>query len=146
MARVAVGISQQVVLMLRFGFPELGQRCDLGDDLAWPQPGFVDVGYRVLGDATLFVVRVEDRRSIARPEVVALAIARGRVVQLEEELQDLPVADPGGIEDDLDRFRMGPVVAISRIGCLAARIADARRDDTVVATKELLHAPEAAAS
>jgi hypothetical protein len=29
---------------------------DVGDDLARPQPGGVDIGDRVLGDPTLFVV------------------------------------------------------------------------------------------
>ncbi len=82
--------------MLGFGFPEVSCWHDLSHDFAGPQPGFVDVGDRVLGNPTLLVARVEDRRSIARPDVVSLAIARGRIVNLEEELEDLPIADPAG--------------------------------------------------
>jgi hypothetical protein len=106
MARVAAGISHEVVLVLWFGFPEFACRHDFGHDLARPQPGCVDVGDRVVGNATLLVRRVEDRGSIARPDVVPLPIARRRIVNLEEELEDLPIADPVGIEDDLDGFRM----------------------------------------
>ena len=108
MAGVAAGILQQIVLMLGFGFPEVTCRHDLGHDLAGPQPGFVDIGDRVLGNPTLLVGGVEDRRSIARADVVSLAVARGRIVNLEEELEDLPIADPGRIEDDLDCFGMCP--------------------------------------
>ena len=72
--------------MLGFGFPELARRHDLGHDLAWPETGFVDVGNRVFRDPTLFVAGVEDRGSIARPDVIPLAIARGRIMNLEEEL------------------------------------------------------------
>jgi hypothetical protein len=65
-------------------------RHDLGDDLAGPEPGGLDVGDRVLGHETLLVVDVEDRRAIARTDVVSLAIHRRRVVDLEEELEQLP--------------------------------------------------------
>ena len=56
--------------MLGLGFPEIARRHDLGDDFAGPQPGLVDVGNRVLGNAPLFLGRVEDRRSIAGADVV----------------------------------------------------------------------------
>src|SRR6185312_5815209 len=101
MAGVAVRIALQVVLMLRLGFPEIPDRRDLGDDLARPEPGGLDVRDRVLGDALLLRTRIEDRRAVARAEVVALAVARRRVVNLEEELQQLPIARLRGIEDDL---------------------------------------------
>jgi hypothetical protein len=52
----------------------------------------------------LLVAGVEDRRPIAGPDVVALAIARAWVVNLEEELEDLPVADARRIKDYLDYF------------------------------------------
>src|SRR5687768_13280670 len=131
--------------MLRFGFPELAERHDLGHDFAGPKSGFVDIGDRVLGNPALLVARVEDRRSIARPDVVPLTISRARIVNLEKELEDLPIADPGRIEDHLDRFRVCSVIAIGRIGCVAARIADSRRENTVAPTEELLHAPETTA-
>jgi hypothetical protein len=60
-AGVAGWVSLQIVLVLRLGFPELARGRHLGDDLARPQAGCVDVGDGVLGDPLLFVVEVEDR-------------------------------------------------------------------------------------
>ena len=106
MTRVAVGVPQQIILVLGFSFPEVAGRGDLGHDFSRPQPGRVDIGDRVLGNATLLVTGVEDRRPVARPDIVPLAIARGRIVNLKEELEEFPIADPGRIENDLDCFRM----------------------------------------
>ena len=90
--------------MLGFGLPEVAGWNDFGNDLAGPQAGSIDVGDGVFGNPLLLVAGVEDRRSIAGPDVVALAIARARVVNLEEELENLPIADAGRIKDDLDCF------------------------------------------
>ena len=125
MAGVAVGISLEVILMLGLGLPEVSGGHHFGHDFAGPQAGFVYIGAGVLGNPALLVGGVEDRRSIARPDIVPLPIARARVVNLEEELQDLPVADPGRVKDDLDCFCMCSVVAIRRIGRVASRVADA---------------------
>ena len=45
-------------LGVRAGFPEIAGRDNFGDDFARPQSGRLDVGDRVLGDATLFVAGV----------------------------------------------------------------------------------------
>ena len=66
-------------------------------------------------------------------------------MNLEEEFQELPIADPRGIEDDLHGLRMPAMIAIGRIGCGAAGIADARGKHAVVAAKQILHAPETTA-
>jgi tRNA(Arg) A34 adenosine deaminase TadA len=66
-------------------------------------------------------------------------------VDLEEELQKLSVGDSGGIEDDLDRFGMGAVIALGRVGHIAARVANPRRHDAIITAHKVLHAPEAAA-
>src|SRR4051812_48144290 len=100
MAGVAAGIPLGIILMLGFGLPEVTRRNDFGHDLAWPQPGSIDVGDRVFGNPPLLIVGIEDRRSIAGADVVALAIARARVVDLEEEFEDPPKADAGGVEGD----------------------------------------------
>src|SRR4029453_4931229 len=86
---------------------------------------------------------VEDRRSVARPNVVALAIACARVVNLEEELEDLAIADTSRIKDDLDCFRVSRMIAIRRMGVAPAGIAGACRQNSVVAANKILHAPEA---
>ena len=49
-ARVAVRVALQVVLVLRLRLPERARRLHLGDDLARPQARRLDVGDRVLGD------------------------------------------------------------------------------------------------
>jgi hypothetical protein len=79
------------------------------------------------------------------PDIVALPVLRGRIVDLEEELQDLAVADDLGVEDDLDPLGMGAVVAVGRVGDVAAGIAHAGRDDAGLVADQLLHPPETAA-
>jgi hypothetical protein len=79
MAGVAIGISLEIILMLGFGLPEVACPNDFRNDLARPQACSIDVGDGVFGNPLLLVTGVEDRRSVARPDVVALAIARGRV-------------------------------------------------------------------
>ena len=74
MTGVAVRIVLEVVLMLRFGLPEIARGCNFGDDATGPKTRRLDVCDGVLGDATLLVVQVVDRRAIARPAVVALTI------------------------------------------------------------------------
>src|SRR4029077_16287153 len=110
-----------------------------------PQAGGVDVGDRVQGDPLLLVGGVEDRRAVARSPIVALAVERRGIVNLEEEFQQFTVSDLRRIEDDLDRFGMAVVIAIGRVGDVAAGVAAPRRDDSLVAPDEVLHAPEAAA-
>jgi hypothetical protein len=107
MAAVSLGIPQQVILVLGFRFPEVGGRSHFGHRLAWPQARGVDVGDRVFRSVLLLVAGVEDRRAIAGADVVTLAIARARVVDLEEELEDLAIADAGRVKDDLDGVRAG---------------------------------------
>src|SRR4051794_40159035 len=131
--------------MLGLGLPERPGRLDLGDDLAGPQLGGVDVRDRLACDPLLLGVEVVDRRAVAGADVVALAIPGRRVVDLEEELEDVAVGDLLGVEDDLDSFGMRAVVAIGRVGNVAAGVSDARRDDAGTLAQQVLHPPEAAA-
>src|SRR5438270_13490216 len=102
MAGVTAGIPLEVVLVLGLGLPE-GTGCgDLGDDLPRPQAGRFDVGDRVLGDLPLLVTRMEDGRAVAVADVVALAVLGGRVVDLEEELEQVTSGGLLWFEDDLD--------------------------------------------
>src|SRR5574337_221520 len=144
-AGVTVGDALQVILVLRFGFPEIAGGRQFRHHLAGPQAGSVHVRDRVHGDAPLFVVQVEDRRTVAGAEVVALSVARGRVVDLEEKLQQPAVADHRRVENDLDRFGMVAVVAIGGVGYVAAGVTDARGNDAGLLADQVLHAPEAAA-
>src|SRR3954451_9888579 len=63
---------------------------------------------------------------------------------MEEELQDVPVGGPRGIENDLDGLGVAGMVAIRRVLVLAAGVADAGGDDPVAPAKQLLDSPETA--
>src|SRR5260221_1449302 len=143
MAGVAARIGQEVVLVLRLCLPEVGCGEDLGDRLARPQAGNIDVGDGVFGDPLLLVAGVEDRRPIAAADVIALPVARAGVMNLEEEFEDLPIADARRIKSDLDRLGVVAVVAIGGVRDAAAGVADPRRQNSVVTAKQVLHAPKA---
>jgi hypothetical protein len=110
--------------MLGLGFPERPGGGHLGHDLRGPAARGVDVGDRLLGDAALLLIETEDCRAIARPDVVALTVQRGRVVDLEEELEQLAVRGLLGIEDDLDRLRVPVMFAVGRVRNIAPGVAD----------------------
>src|SRR3954467_14552190 len=92
-AGVPVRVVLEVVLVLGLGLPEGDGLADLGHRFPGPQARGVDVGDRVLGDLALLVARIEDLGAVAGADVVALAILRRRVVDLEEELEDVSVGD-----------------------------------------------------
>src|SRR5205807_5042560 len=102
-------------------------------------------GNRIVRGALLILIGVENRGTVAGPDVVALTVSGGRIVNLEEELQQLSIADFLRIENDLDRLGVGPVIAIGRVGHVAAGVADARGDHARVFANEVLHPPKAAA-
>ena len=66
-------------------------------------------------------------------------------MDLEEELEDVPVGDALRVEDDLDRLGVAGMVAVGRVLVLPAGVADPGRDDSVALAQQLLDAPEAAA-
>ena len=101
--------------MLRFGFPEVACRNDFRNDFPRPQARSIDVGDGVFGNPLLLDAGIEDCRSVASPDVVALAIAGGRVVNLEEEFEELPIADPDRIKNYFHGFRVSRMIAIRRM-------------------------------
>src|SRR5713226_8855682 len=109
--------------MLGLGLPERSGRREFGDDLARPKAGSIDIGDGVFRDPLLLIAGIEDRRAVARSAVVALAVQRRGIVDLEKEFQQFSVSDDLGIEDDLDSFRMIAVIAIGRVRYLAAGVA-----------------------
>src|SRR6185295_15354310 len=107
-------------------------------------PGSLYVGDCSFGNALLFVARVEDRRAIAEPHIISLTIFRGRVVDLEEELEQPPIADFARIKNNLDRFGMSSVITVGSVGDVSTCVPHPRRDHAVEAANKVLHAPEAA--
>src|SRR4051794_29447237 len=101
-------------------------------------------GDRLLGDPALLVARIEDLRAVVRAEVVALAVLRRWVVDLEEELEDVRVRDALGVEDDLDRFGVTRMVPVGRAVVLTAGVSNPRGNDSIAVAQQLLDAPEAA--
>ena len=114
MAGVAIRDSLKVVLVLGLRLRERASRCELSDHTSRPQARSLDIGDRLFGDALLLVARIENGRSVAESKVVALTIARRRIVNLEEEVDQRAVADPVRIKNDLDPFRMGSATTIGR--------------------------------
>jgi hypothetical protein len=52
---VTIRITLQRILMLGLGFPEQSGGRNLGDDLAGPKAGSIDIGDGVFGDPLLLV-------------------------------------------------------------------------------------------
>src|SRR3954470_17881410 len=90
-ARVTAGVAFEVVLVFGFGLPERAGGGDLGDDFAWPEAGGFHVCDRVVGGRALLVGRVEDGRPVVGADVVTLAVLGRRIVDLEEELEQVAV-------------------------------------------------------
>jgi hypothetical protein len=145
MASIPIRITLQVVLMLRLGFPKATGLSEFRNNLPRPKPGGFDVRNRVACDPFLIRADAEDRRTVAGSPIVALAVQSRRVMDLEKEFQELPIAELLRVENDLDRFRMRSVVAVRCIRNVAACIADVRRDHARVPAQQILHTPEAAA-
>ena len=142
---VAVRKLLQIILMLRLGLPERSGGRHLGDNLAWPEAGSIDIRDGVFRDPLLLVAGIENGRAVARAPVVALAVQRRGIVDLEKEFQQLAIADGLRIESDLNGLGVIAVVAIGRVWHLAAGVAHPGRDHAGIPAHQILHTPEAAA-
>ena len=71
--------------MLRLGLPEVAGGTDLSHHLAGPQARRLDIGDGVERDLLLVVVDIEDGRTVAGTDVVALPVLRCRIMNLEKE-------------------------------------------------------------
>src|SRR5271166_6913593 len=109
--------------MLGLGFPERSGGCHLGDSLARPKAGSIDIGYGVFRDPLLLIAGIEDGRPVARSPVVTLTVQRRRIMDLEKEFQQLSIADGLRIEEDLNGFRVIAMVAIRRVWHVTAGVA-----------------------
>jgi hypothetical protein len=98
-AGVAVRVALEVVLIFGLGLPEAAGLADLGHDLARPEARGIDVGDRVLGALPLLVARIEDLGADVGAGLLALTVLRRRVVDLKEELEDVPIGGALGVEE-----------------------------------------------
>ena len=145
MAGVSVGNALQIVLMFRFGLPEIPRRHKLRYGLARPKCRGVDISDGLLSNPLLFFAGVEDCGAITVAEIVSLPVQGCWVMDLEEEFQQLAVRDFERIEDDFDGLGMTRMVAIGGVRDVTARVSDPRGDDAGVSTQQILHPPEATA-
>src|SRR5918995_5209024 len=129
-ARVAVRVALEVVLVLPLGLPERARLRHLRHHLPWPATRRVDLGDGLLRDAALLAVEVEDRGAVARPDVVALAVPRCWVVDPKEELEQPAVRGLLGVENDLDRLGMPFVIAVRGARNVASAVAHLCREDS----------------
>ena len=97
------------MLVVALGLAVVRQRLDLRDDT----PAVCRVRRRphLARDARLFRVGDVDARAVLRTDVVALAVRRGRVVDVKEDLQDLAQRDALGIEGDPNDFGVAGIAA-----------------------------------
>src|SRR3989442_4865512 len=134
------------VLVVLLGGIELGGRHDLGDDQPLDRLGLHQRFLRSLGKPLLRLVVVEDGRAVLESIVTELPVRRGWINVVPEDLQELGVADLGGIEEDLDRLRVaglpGRHVLVGRILLHAAGIAGRGGNHAVHLVQRLFHAPE----
>lgn len=93
-ALVTGGVLVKVQLVVVLGVPPLARGHDLGGDLPGPpEPLRVHGGRDLLRDGLLFRTVEEDAAPVLCPRVVALPVARRRVVDAVEELEELAVCD-----------------------------------------------------
>src|ERR687898_271093 len=97
-AGIAERVAFEIVLVFRLGLPEFAGGRDLRHNAAWPQAGGVDIVDRPERLVTLRLGDIENLRAIRSSDIVALAIQRRRIVNLEEKLQKIAVADELRIE------------------------------------------------
>ena len=140
----------EVLLVVLLGVVEGRGRLDLGRDrLVAGRPQVLVVGgQRHLRGLLLGVVGEVDARAVLGADVVALAHPLGRVVLLEEDLEQVGVGDLLRVEGDHHRLGVaGPAAAdllVGRVRRGPVHVADRGRVDAVEVPEEPLRAPEAA--
>src|SRR4029079_19403361 len=104
---------------------------------------------RRLGELSLLLVMIENRRPVLVAAVAELAVFRQRIVVVPEHVEQLLIADLGGVVSDLNRLGVpgaaGRNLFVGRLVALAAGIARGRADHARHLVEIGLHAPEAAA-
>src|SRR3954471_4480260 len=110
--------------MLRLCLPERTGGRRFGHNFARPESGGLNIGDRFLCNTPLFVIRIENGRSITRSAIVPLAVHCRGVVNLKEVFQELAVTQLSRVKYDLDRLGVSSMMAVCRVGNVAARISN----------------------
>src|SRR5581483_10642454 len=104
--RVPEPVPLVVIDVVRLGRVKGLERRDLGHDPVLVVARGVDFADDLFGDLLLGLVVVEDGGAVLGPDVFALAVGRGRGVQLEEHLEQGPEGDDVRVEGNLDGLRV----------------------------------------
>src|SRR5258706_10556389 len=139
-----------ILLVVALRHVELGGGRDLGHDRAGKHLARGEVRHDFVGDAPLLGRMGEDRRAVLRADVVSLLIEGGRVVDGEEDSEQVLVGEDRGVEGDLDYLRVpAPPAAhllIGRLGRPSAHVSHFDRPHAVQLVEYRLQAPKAASS
>ena len=136
LAIAAPGVAGEVVVVFGFGLVEYGQRFDLRDQLAGIQfrvGDLLDDGPSGFG---LGVGVGEDDRAVLRPDIVALAVLCGWVVDGEEHAQQVSVGQFVRVELDLHDLGMAGAAGADRL------VAGVRHMAGGIAGHHPTHAPQ----
>ena len=143
-----VGVSCIVVMVFFLGDEEVERLLKGGDD------GVVvdvaHVGNHGLCRGSLFFRKWHDARAVLRPDVVALAVELGRVVDREEDLEEGLVGNDGRVELDLHHFSVAGSAAadgvVGRVRVMPASVSGKLRLNAVNLFVGAFNAPEASAT
>jgi hypothetical protein len=148
---LAVGRARMVVkilLVIILRLVKFCERHDLSDDQVLEV--LLRFGLGFLGHQLLHFVAIKDDGAIGRAHVRALAVQRGRVVCLPENVQELCIGNLRRIEFNLRHFGMaggfGANLFVGGIGRAAAGKTAGDGNDTGQPLEDGFHAPEAAAT
>jgi|GEM_PF-1375153 len=143
-------VGGEVVLMVIFGGVEGAEGLEFGDDGGGPELAGGEVGNDGLCLDLLVGSVVKDGGAVLRADIGALTIGGGGVVDGEEDVKQVGVADDGRIKGDLDGLGVagepGAHLLIGRIGAITAGIARNDAADAFDALVNRFQTPEAAAS
>src|SRR5918993_265637 len=114
-AGVAIRVALEVILVLWLGLPELAHRGDCRHRATRPQTRGVDIVDCPQSLLALRLGDVKDLRAVRSSDIVALAIQRGWIVNLEEDLQNVTIADTCRVELDLYGLGVRSMVSIRRV-------------------------------
>src|SRR5579864_6120555 len=137
-----------IILVIGLCRIETLERNDLRHDRAGKYLRLIELRDVGLRDAFLFVIRIEDRRSVLSTFIGALTVQLSGIVRNRKEYaQQLTIGDLRGIVDNLDRLGVPGVAGTHKLvfGSLSfsAGVAGCRGNHSLNVLEHGLHAPKA---
>src|SRR5438876_983170 len=104
-----LGVVAEILLVVILSHVELLRGADLRDDRPAKHLVALQLGNHLLRNLPLLLGVAENGGAVLRPVIAALPVQRGRVVDGEEDLQDLAERSHGRVESYLYHFHMSGV-------------------------------------